>query len=75
MAYTISRPQSIDHLWEHIKRRFRDYRPPPSGMLELEERVEAECNKIPAEVCQNLIGSMPRRIEAVLKPKGAYITY
>ena len=55
--------------------RFRDYRTPPSGMLELEEGVEAEWNKIPAEVCQNLIGSMPRRIKAVLKPKGDYIKY
>ena len=32
----------IEHLWEHIKKRFRDYETPPSGMLELWERVKAE---------------------------------
>ena len=41
-------------------------------MLELWERVEAEWDKIPAEVCQNLIGSIPRRIVGVLKPKCNY---
>ena len=44
-------------------------------MLELWERVEAEWDKIPAEVCQNLIKSMHRRIEAVLKAKGDYTKY
>ena len=50
----------IEHLWEHIKRRLGEYETPPSGMLELWERVEAKWNKIPAKVCQNLIDSMPR---------------
>ena len=27
-------------------------------------------NKIPLEVCQNLIESMPRRLEAVIRAKG-----
>ena len=48
---------------------------PYSGMLELWERVETEWEKIPAEVCQNLIESMPRRIEAVLKAKGGHTKY
>ena len=42
-------------------------------MLELWERVEAEWDKIPPKVCQNLIESMPRRVEAVLKAKGGAI--
>src|SRR6266481_926630 len=65
----------IEHLWEHIKRRLGGYETPPGGMLELWERVEAEWDKIPAEVCQNLIESMPRRIEAVLKAKGGHTKY
>jgi stalled ribosome alternative rescue factor ArfA len=39
------------------------------------ERVEEEWNKIDAVVCQNLIESMPRRVEAVLKAKGSYTKY
>lgn len=65
----------IEHLWEHIKRRLGEYETPPGGMLELWERVEAEWDNIPAEVCQNLIESMPRRIEAVLKAKGGHTKY
>jgi len=29
----------------------------------------------PASVCQNLVESMPRRIQAVLQAKGGYIKY
>jgi hypothetical protein len=39
------------------------------------ERVEEEWNKICAEVCQNLIESMLRRVAAVLKAKGGYTKY
>ena len=42
-------------------------------MLELWERVEVEWDKIPAEVCQNLIEIMPRRTESILKPKVAIL--
>ena len=35
------------------------------------ERVAEVWNDTPAEVCQNLIESMPRRIDAVIKAKGA----
>ena len=65
----------IEHLWEHVKRRLGGYELPPGGMLELWERVEAEWDKIPAEVCQNLIESMPRRVEAVLEAKGGHTKY
>ena len=39
----------------------------------MRERVEAEWDKIPAEVCQKLIESMPRRVEDV--SKGGYTKY
>ena len=65
----------IEHLWEHLKRKLAEYEIPPKGILELWDRVEEEWNKIPPEVCQNLIESMPRHIEAVLKAKGGYTKY
>jgi DDE superfamily endonuclease len=65
----------IEHLWKHIKDRLKEYENPPKGVLELWERVEKEWNAIPAEVCQNLIESMPRRVEAVIKAKGGYTKY
>ena len=52
--------------------RLGEYETLPSGMLELWERVEGEWDKIPPEVCQNLIENMPRRVEAALKAKGGH---
>jgi len=65
----------IEHLWDHLKRKLSDHEVAPRGMLELWERVEEEWNKIDAEVCQNLIESMPGRVAAVLKAKGGYTKY
>jgi len=65
----------IEHLWDHVKRKLGAYEIAPKGILELWERVEEEWNKIEAEVCQNLIESMPRRVAAVLKAKGGYTKY
>jgi transposase len=65
----------IEHLWSHMKRKLCEYEEVPKGIQELWERVEAEWDAIPAEVCQNLIESMPRRVEAVYKAKGGYTKY
>ena len=65
----------IEHLWDHLKKKLKEYPHPPEGILELWERVEKEWEKILKEVCQNLIESMPRRVAAVLKAKGSYTKY
>ena len=62
----------IEHLWDHLKRRLGGYENPPGGMEELWERVQVLWEKIGADMCQNLIESMPRRVEAVIKAKGGY---
>ena len=65
----------IEHLWVYIKKKLEEYPEPLKGILELWERAEAEWNKIPMKVCQNLKESMPRRIEAVIKAKGGNTKY
>jgi transposase len=65
----------IEHLWVHLKRALQKYPTPPKGVHELWERVEEEWNKIPAETCQKLIESLPRRIRAVIKAKGGHTDY
>jgi len=65
----------IEHLWRILKIKCAEYPEPPKGILELWERAEAEWNKIERGVCQNLIESMPRRIEAVIKAKEGYTKY
>jgi len=65
----------IEHLWAHLKRRLQGYETAPKGILELWERVQVEWEKIESSVCQELVESMPRRVEAVLKAKGGYTKY
>ena len=65
----------IEHLWHHLKKRLGEHENPPNGILQLWERVQEEWNKISASTCQNLIESMPRRVEAVIKAKGGYTKY
>lgn len=65
----------IEHLWSHLKNRLNSYSTPANGMIELWQRIEDEWNKIDKTTCLNLIESMPRRIEAVLKAKGYWTDY
>ena len=65
----------IEHLWWYLKQRLDEYENPPKSLQELWERCEAEWEKIPKEVCQNLIESMPRRVAAVLRAKGGHTKY
>ncbi|KIJ20734.1 hypothetical protein PAXINDRAFT_6524 [Paxillus involutus ATCC 200175] len=53
----------IEHLWFHLKRKLAEYPEPPKGIAELWERVEREWERIEAATCQELIQSMPRRVQ------------
>ena len=65
----------IEHLWQHLKWQLNAYEVPPAGIHELWDRVQVEWEAIPTEVCRNLIESMPRRVEAVIKAKGGQTKY
>ena len=65
----------IEHLWNYVKNKLKEFDEPPNGVQELWERVEELWDKIPAAECQKLIESMPRRVQAVYKAKGGYTKY
>ncbi len=65
----------IEHLWSEVKRKLNKFDNPPKGMLELWERIECTWNEITPQICQNLIASMPRRINDVIKAKGRWTKY
>ena len=65
----------IEHLWFLVKRRLAEYPEPPKEITELWERVQAEWEKIEMGQCQELIESMPRRVQEVIKTKGGYTSY
>ena len=65
----------IEHLWTHIKRRIEEDKEPPNSVHKLWDRIQEEWDKVEPDVCQNLIESMPRRLNAVLKANGGYTKY
>ena len=65
----------IEHLWHHLKYKLQEYETALQGVHQLWGRVEEEWNKIPPEVCQKLIESMPKRIKAVIQAKGGHTKY
>ena len=66
---------TIEHLWFHLKKQLLDHKTCSSEILELWERVEKEWEEIKPEECQNLIESIARRVEAVIRAKGGYTKY
>jgi len=51
------------------------YMVPPAGVHKSWGLLQVEWDRIPKEVCRNVIESMPRRIEAMIKAKEAQTKY
>ena len=65
----------IEHLWVYLKRQLAAYPTPSSGINALWECTQREWEAIDTAVVQNLIESMPRRVEEVIKARGGYTNY
>jgi transposase len=65
----------IENLWEHLDSQVRKREKVFKKKSDLVEVVQEEWRKIPLEVLQNLISSMPRRIAATIKAKGWHTKY
>ncbi len=63
----------IENLWGIVKRKIRDTR--PNNADDMKATVKETWASIPPQQCHKLITSMPRRIEAVIKAKGAPTKY
>lgn len=71
--YVKTPPQSpdlnpIEHLWEELDRRIR--KRVIRNRNDLKTALQEEWNNIPSNVTKNLVDSMPRRLNAVIKAKG-----
>ena len=63
-------------MWSTLKRQLNTFTTPPSGMLDLFERVqEVWYHQISAKHCQNVINSMPERIQQCIEAKGYWTDY
>ena len=65
----------IEHVWYLLKIRINQCNHIPQSKKELRDALKEEWEKIDADVYQNLMESMPRRMEEVNKAKGGYIKY
>jgi hypothetical protein len=65
----------IEHLWHLLKKKVLSYENPPKGVWELWKRTAEQWDSITLEVCQRLIESMPRRLQAVIEAKGGHTKY
>ncbi len=66
-------PANSENIWGIVKRKMRNKR--PKNADELKATVKETWASIPPQQCHKLITSMPRRIEAVIKAKGAPTKY
>jgi len=65
----------IENLWSIVKRRLAQYHAAPTNMGDLWERVKTEWNRVPKEIINNLVESMPNRINQVISCKGLWTKY
>ena len=65
----------IKNLWQELKTRLYHAQPQPSNKDELFPLLKREWEALPQDVLRNLVHSMPRRIEAVIKAKGGHTKY
>lgn len=56
----------IEHVWDEIGRRLRRHVPAPRNSRELRDILVQEWDNLPQNVIENLIQSMPRRLQAVI---------
>ena len=65
----------IEHVWDEMKRRLRRQVLAPRNSQELRNVVVQEWENLPQGVIQNLIQSMPRRLQAVVTARGGNTRY
>ena len=65
----------IKHLWVHLKRQLAAYLTPFSEINDQWEHIQREWEAIDTVMVQNLIESMPRRVEEVIKARRGYTNY
>jgi transposase len=63
----------IENLWSILKRKLSIYR--CKSKEEFKAKILDEWEKIPANVCKDLVDSMPKRLRAVIKAKGGATKY
>ncbi len=70
MASTVTRSQSIEHLWDVVEREIHIMDVQLTNLQQQRDAIMSIWTKISEQCLQHLVESMPRRIKTVLKAKG-----
>ena len=65
----------IENLWMVLKKAISKRCPPPKTLSDLQAVIRVGWEKIPIEIVQTLIESMPRRVKQVIKAQGFATKY
>lgn len=65
----------IEHAWDALKRSVWNRQPPPQTVAEIRAAAIEEWDRLPQEMLDNLILSMPRRVSACVRARGGVILY
>ena len=65
----------IEHLWDIIGRALRQHQPPPANLQDIQIMVTDIWQGLDQNQISNLISSMPRRCEAVIRSRGGNTRY
>ena len=65
----------IEHLWDNLDRRIRNRNPPPATHAQFRAAHKQEWASIPQNVIDNLLSSMPRRVQALIQAGGGHTRY
>lgn len=65
----------IEHVWDMLGRRLRARLHRPDNLQELSAALVEEWENLPQESISNLIDSMPRRLDAVIRGRGGNTRY
>ena len=64
-----------EHIWDIIGRRVRERTPPVQTLNELEQTLQQEWQRLTQVQIRRLVGSMRRRLAAVIRVNGSYTNY
>lgn len=65
----------IEHVWDLLKRSVKSRMPPPNNLGELRNAILEEWQRLPQEIIDRIIRSMPRRMETLVRARGGNTRY
>ena len=65
----------IEHLWDNLDRRIRNRNPPPATHAQVRAALTQESASILQNVIDDLLSSMPRRVQGLIQARGGHTRY